>query len=848
MKQIFALLSFFVVIATISLLTSRKSDRINVTSKSLDKFQLHHGSEQDNMFIIEKIQSILSSVNFENPAVTADVDYTYKLNELKAAMNMQNYLSNSWGCEKVSKIVVGELKTVADDFYIYKAVYNNSKHILVQTSKYDVEKLISSGCGLHSSDKSQSNQDRCFLMKNSLLIKNSISFNDLTNHRNIAKMQGICIQNSKNQVFNDIKSSGVYIFYENNDPFVLHKAKRLPFLRRLNICSQLLNLAEYLSNSHIGSVLLKSWIPDNFVFDGDIIKLQTVKTEFSLTEKSCFSNQQCSIKDIGVDCLKGTCQGFNSKKNLLSLSTEILLELLSEPDGELDEDSSLVLQNLVVGLQHLQLSTKQAIYSVNKLARLVENNRESAKLIYSEKEGGMIIDTSQRRAIAVKINEITAEKFVQQQQKQTDKTEKLKSEPKKAVSSSSNLNSLEMFERKSDVDFPRSYNFNCPSLSQASWGCVVTADSLQDIADLCLREKQCKSFVVIPDKKNPKVIIAVLKNEDSDFEKRPGVISYVLKMNKEQAMAQVFNSTSCLSQSYDANTKSRNQHQVRLVEAFDSIVWNDMTWEALASDVLVKKASNFKRPSGKSDGGGQMNVVLETGKHGDIDALFVAKEGEEEFSSAQLLTYQLDRLLGLYKTPPVVERVMSPDELKQAGFPTDEGGNKFDEFKKVKFEDGSLMGVLLPTLDAWTVEHHISVPKLDSLTESVTPFSKKQVSDLEYLLLGHLASLPMPSKHISSKGLLIFTKTDNAFQSASDPASYLNYFNNCQFTSNMLRVHEALQQNNCKLSGEVQNMGQFMAAPPSFSQVVDGNFGQFSSVVDECLKRFGRSLICTDCK
>ena len=840
MKTYFASLTCFIVLATISLLTTKNSGKTNISTKSLDKFQMHHNSAQDNTFIIEKIQSILSSVNFENSAVDG-VDYTYRLNELKAAMNMQNYLSNSWGCEKVGDVDVGELKTVADGFYIYNAVYNGSMQILVQTSKYDVEKLISSGCGLHSSDKSQSNQDRCFLMKNSQLVRNSISLNDLTNHRNMAKMKGICIQNSKNQIFNDIKSSGVYIFYENNDPFILHKAKKLPFLRRLKICTQLLNLAEYLSNSHVGSVLLKNWTPDNFVFDGDIIKLQSVKADFSTTEKSCFSNQQCSIRDIGVSCIKGTCQEYNSKMNLLKLSSEILLELLSEPDSELDEDCSSALQNLVVGLQHLQLSTKQAIYSVNKLARLVESSRQNVKLIYSEKEGGMIIDTSQRRAVKVKINEVAAEKFVPQH---FEKPAEAKSEPK--APASSNLNSLEMFEKKSDIDFSRAYNFNCPSVSQANWGCVVTADSLQDIADLCLREKQCKSFVVIPDKKNPNVIIAVLKNEDSDWEKRQGVVSYVLKINKEQAIAQVFNSTSCLSEAYDANTNSRNQHQVKLVEAFDSVVWSDMTWEALASDVLVKKATNFKRPAGKSNGGGQMNVVLETVKHGDVGALFVAKEGEEEYSSSQLLTYHLDRLLGLYKTPPVVERVMSPEELKSAGFPVDEGGNKFDEFKKVKFEDGSLMGVLIPTLDAWTVEHHISVPKLETLTESVTPFNEKQVSDLEYLLLGHLASLPMPKKHVSSKGLLIHTKTDNAFQHPAQ-GEYLKYFNNCQFTNNMLMVEEAVKE--CKLSGEVHSIsGQFIPPPPNFSEVLDGNFEEFSKVVRKCVERFGRSAVCTDCK
>jgi len=53
------------------------------------------------------------------------------------------------------------------------------------------------------------------------------------------------------------------------------------------------------------------------------------------------------------------------------------------------------------------------------------------------------------------------------------------------------------------------------------------------------------------------------------------------------------------------------------------------------------------------------------------------------------------------------------------------------------------------------VIHYISVPRLSGITNAVTPFSKKQWDDLEYLLLGYLASIPVPAKgHQSVHGEL----------------------------------------------------------------------------------------------
>ena len=402
----------------------------------------------------------------------------------------------------------------------------------------------------------------------------------------------------------------------------------------------------------------------------------------------------------------------------------------------------------------------------------------------------------------------------------------------------------------SNADFPGRYDYYCER-SKAEWGCVMSLQSVDSAMDICNQDKRCKAIVTIPHLRKEGWIIAILKSENDNPVDHSGTTVYIkggstLEENNSFLNMQLpvqNDNSDCLDDVIDQQLTLRDTRERAFLSFCGLGELSDEEWLSVMYDGIVDDAVAFKPARGKLANGGQMTVLLNEDRlSSSKQCMFLAKKGPEEYSTSQLAVYQLDRLLGLYKTLPTAERHLSESELKEAGFPVDVGGNVFDKFRPLKLQDGSLIGVLVPEIDQhFDTEHYLTVPKLDEITNAVTPFSKKQWMDIEYLILGYLASIPFPSKGFTSiKGKLIFLKTDTAF--VHDSNEYFSYLYNCQFPSHVVDVLRAASTSKCSLKAYLTTKMP-ESFPPNISNMLDKNVHALLELVDTCISKFGKENV-----
>ena len=112
---------------------------------------------------------------------------------------------------------------------------------------------------------------------------------------------------------------------------------------------------------------------------------------------------------------------------------------------------------------------------------------------------------------------------------------------------------------------------------------------------------------------------------------------------------------------------------------------------------------------------------------------------------------------------------------------------------------------------------------------------------MEYLLLGHLASLPLPAKHKSFGDTLLHAQTDTAF--AAPARAYLPYFHNCQFPGSAMRVIRESRKAGCGLPGALRVANGRLKSPERMRVVLEENVGALMGVVNLCIKRFGEKNV-----
>merc|ERR1711976_390109 len=86
-------------------------------------------------------------------------------------------------------------------------------------------------------------------------------------------------------------------------------------------------------------------------------------------------------------------------------------------------------------------------------------------------------------------------------------------------------------------------------------------------------------------------------------------------------------------------------------------------------------------------------------------------------------------------------RTLSAKEMQVANFPVDIGGDYFDRFKSYKNLDGSLTGIVCLKLDSMQ-SNEVNLAKFNGPANGVTRVTDRQKSQVEFLLLAHIMSIP----------------------------------------------------------------------------------------------------------
>lgn len=235
-------------------------------------------------------------------------------------------------------------------------------------------------------------------------------------------------------------------------------------------------------------------------------------------------------------------------------------------------------------------------------------------------------------------------------------------------------------------------------------------------------------------------------------------------------------------------------------------------------------------------------------------AIFLYEKGPSQYHIAHLLQYQLDRILGLYQTPPTVVWPLTVGDV------ADVKGDKIwaETLGPLLGNKDEIKGLLTTSVPRVIQEGELQIKRRSSMTKEVVQFSRTQKMQLEYTFLWFLAKVALEKDtHYGYKGHFIHFMADGAFQDLN--INLLGYFNNCQFPNVVYKAltcfkcsskgsqicslgHEAMQRilshGFTNRDIKIQDM-----TPNELSTIINDAATSVMSIVDTCIKNFGRDKV-----
>lgn len=420
-------------------------------------------------------------------------------------------------------------------------------------------------------------------------------------------------------------------------------------------------------------------------------------------------------------------------------------------------------------------------------------------------------------------------------------------------------------------NLPGMFDYPCYA-SRATWGCVKTAYNVSHAKQMCTLDSLCKAFIILsgrPDTDNLLTVIyknssksTIHKNVDTTLFIKVSQLSGNSKHIKvkpivttQAAPAAVpihgFNIDDCVAHSQATHQLARKIREKRLMYHMGLRGVKEDEWQLIAKESLVRSA--FETATD-----GEFMLQLHNGdqKLPFQSVIFKAKKNAMSSYVGKLVVHGLDRLLGLYHTPPITTRKISSKVIRQIS----KDSLRLSQLLDLTSEDGTLEGFVEPPRPSSVSLQTVSLQPVGKMATTLTEISKADKLFLEYALIVWLAKIHQQANFfMGTKGHVIHFGGSQAFTEYS--LEWLDYFNHCRFPNIAYKTMTCFRcsistspvaNSNATVCGLGEQLFKELQKDNIFlvdvyrkgkQQILNIAAGQILTLVDRCIKKHGRKNV-----
>ncbi|XP_041347887.1 uncharacterized protein LOC121367655 isoform X2 [Gigantopelta aegis] len=781
-------------------------------------------------------------------------------------------LNSNMSCKDIDLLQIGRTVAHSGRKYIERGQFDDFSRleVTVKSQSIDIETKIECMKKIYDIE-------HCSPMGNYRMLR-EIFLLTLLKHSSVIQVLGYCIRGDR--ISASLRKKGLVLITEVGTPLTAEVIKVLPWHSRVMFASQLADLLDYLERNPLGSLGLGKVSLQDFVLVDDqdldtLIKLVDLD-DLQLTEKPCSYDTECDIANVlvGLKCVDGFCEGYNAVSNLHKLYVSILGPLLRNTRSAISGKLNRICEDL-----SLWKLTAQDLF--NKLqSLLLDQGIELQDDQVHVKQEHKNVHRHHKSEVHAEVDD--------PEMNRPSNSEKLHRDSHK-LSGHSQLTYI----RYDESNYPGLYDFTCKD-SRVLWGCVRIVQSLDEAKLLCEVHTQCRSFVVFssePETENKMTVVLknsmntnpILSSDTTLFVKqgrehgsRPRIFDNKDRNQKPTMTPAATQKTTsspstkesklharvlCVQKTLKNYQEARRSREKRLMAHMGLKGVRESDWRKSIQSQRVGSYKGLIASTGQNPQGGKFLIQFAAGNPDEpvTRAMFISEKGPDQFHVAQAITYQIDRLLGLYHTPPTITGRLTPKTVAQ--FSSDHIWKS--HFSPILQSDGSLKGLFSVPMPLVMKPEPLALQPLKMMVKSIKKFNRQLKLQLEYVLLWGFAKISKPSgTHIGYKDHLIHFDADQAFQDLSlDISGYLYH---CQFpnvvykslacfrcTSTQTRSQPlssvcSLGQEVIERSREDDGEEEINVKDRNETQVVTAVNDAATSIlgiVDTCVKQFGKDQV-----
>lgn len=790
-----------------------------------------------------RLRRLLSDLYPDNWGTAKDADeMAYDIKIQLSDLGYESGLS----CKDIDYIRISQAIKVGSKKYVDRAILRpQNTEVVIKSQGNDQETKIKCMKRVYDADKCH-NMGNYHLMREILLLS-------ILKHPGIVNLIGFCIRGDS--INYDIKKKGLLLVLEAGTPVTPGILSYTQWDIRMRFAIQLAEMLKYLEESPLGSVELLGIRMDDFVTTREN-KLKLVDLDdVNLDEKTCQSDADCKIPTASlahISCESGRCKDWNAKNNMQRVGASLFNELLSNPPSAISRGINELKQSIML----LNITANQII------PKLKGMQTETAQV-------GVGYDANEGQGhVKVEMVQEKVERHHADQHHQEDQHGQEDQHRQEEIMANRILPQKKSgdYQRIEQSNFPGQYDYTCQS-SRVLWGCVITVHSLGEAKNFCNTDPQCRSFVLFASNPDGDALMTMVAKNSGTGKPQPNVGATLFirsaasvqgvpvnAVNTQTTASAEMMVSECRARTWNANTEARISRERRLMTHLGLKGVSEDNWKLKVKMSRITRHTGVDKFQLTSTVGARFEVELTNLEKPMKRAVFLYEKGPSQYHIAHLLQYQLDRILGLYQTPPTVVWPLTVADM------ADVSGDKIwaETLGPLLGNKDEIKGLLTTSMPRVIQEGELQIKRRSSMTKEVVQFSRTQKMQLEYTFLWFLAKVALEKDtHYGYKGHFIHFMADGAFQDLN--INLLGYFNNCQFPN---VVYKALTCFKCSSKGsQICSLGHEAMqrilshgftnrdikiqdlTPNELSTIINDAATSVMSIVDTCIKNFGRDKV-----